>query len=125
MKNVELQMVMSRAWQIKRNADLMYNGGCLFSECLRMAWAELKKSDDLANEMRHGVKWFEFYKVSGEIRRACGTLRPDLLPPTNGEGNRRQNDSLQVYFDLEKNEFRCYKKQNLIRVLTENEILNA
>ena len=121
MKNVELQSIMSRAWQIKRNADLMYNGGVLFSECLKMAWAELCKSDELAEDMRHEVKWFEYYKVSGEIRRACGTLRADLLPPINGESNRRHNDSLQVYYDLEKQEFRCFKKANLIRVLNEND----
>lgn len=117
MKNYDYRAVMNRAWQIKRNADLMFNGGVLFSECLRSAWAELYKVDELVNDMHEGVKWFEYQKVDGTIRRACGTLRPDLLPPTNTESNRRPNAALQVYFDLEKQEFRCFRKANLLKIL--------
>lgn len=110
---------MLRAWQIKRQYDVMYNGKTLFSECLKMAWAEAVRTEQLVEMMRTAPVWFTFLKVDGTIRRACGTLCPDLMPEPDGEAketNRKRNESVQVYFDLEKQEFRCFKKQNLITI---------
>lgn len=110
---------MVRAWQIKRQYDVMYNGQTLFSECLKMAWAETVRTEKAVEKMRLGVLWFYFLKVDGTIRRACGTLCANYIPaddmPT-GNSNRRQNESLQVYYDLEKQEWRCFKKQNLLSI---------
>ena len=124
MKSQELKSIMSRAWQLKRQYDVMYSGGVLFGECLKMAWGETYKTKKIVEMMRVGVVWFEFLKVDGTIRRACGTLLQSLIPeeqwPT-GESRRRQNDSVQVFFDLEKQEWRCFKKLNVLRILTEND----
>lgn len=124
MKTQELKSIMSRAWQLKRQYDVMYSGGVLFGECLKMAWGETYKTQKIVELMRVGVVWFEFLKVDGTIRRACGTLLQSLIPeeqwPT-GESRRRQNDSVQVFFDLEKQEWRCFKKLNVLRILTEND----
>ena len=119
MKRTDLQNIMSRAWQIKRQYDIMFNGQTLFAECLRMAWAEVYKTDRLVEKMREGAQWFTFEKVDGTIRRACGTLNPALMPENeseNRESNRRQNESIQVYYDLEKQAFRCFKKANLLSI---------
>jgi hypothetical protein len=62
--------------------------------------------------MQTKIVKFYFQKVNGTIREAWGTLRPDLMPKTE-YNQRKQNDTVQVYFDTEVNEFRCFKKFNL------------
>nr|DAR74186.1 MAG TPA: hypothetical protein [Caudoviricetes sp.] len=34
--------------------------------------------------------------------------------PKTEQNQRKQNDTVQVYFDTEINEFRCFKKFNLV-----------
>lgn len=67
MKEYDLSKIMKRAWEIKREADLktldclrvhMINRDlrqeekALFSECLKMAWAEAKRAIALAIRLR-------------------------------------------------------------------------
>lgn len=54
-----------------------------------------------------------FRKVDGTIREAYGTLAERLTPATAGTSTRRPNDTVQTYFDTEKQEWRCFKKANL------------
>lgn len=101
----ELRNVMSLAWQfVKRN-------GYTMSEALKCAWANIKLHTALSNRI---VKFY-FQKVNGEIREAYGTLKTELIPETKGD-DRKRNDTVQVYFDTEKSEYRCFKKANLIRI---------
>ena len=39
-------------------------------------------------------------------------LKSGLIPEMQGD-TRKRNDTVQVYFDTEKQEFRCFKKLNL------------
>lgn len=94
---------MQTAWQFFRQTGLN------FAECLKKAWANYK----LQKAMQTQIVKFYFQKVNGEIREAWGTLKPDLLPATS-EGERKKNDTIQVYFDTEVKEFRCFKKLNLV-----------
>ncbi|WP_195252051.1 SH3 beta-barrel fold-containing protein [Hoylesella timonensis] len=101
----ELGNVMSLAWQfVKRN-------GYTMSEALKCAWANVKLRAELSNRI---VKFY-FQKVDGTLREAYGTLKTDLIPETKGD-ERKRNDTVQVYFDTEKSEYRCFKKANLIRI---------
>ena len=59
---------------------------------------------------------FHFRKVNGEIRQAFGTLKSELLPKTQGTG-RRPADTVQVYYDTEKQEYRSFKRCNLISMV--------
>ena len=59
---------------------------------------------------------FYFQKVDGSIREAYGTLNENIMPATSGNDNRRKNDTVQVYFDTEVQEYRCFKKANLLRI---------
>jgi hypothetical protein len=100
-----LKAVMNLAWSfIKKN-------GFTKSEALKAAWANIK----LKARMAAGIVKFAFTKVDGTIREAYGTLAENLVPPTQGTG-RRPNDSVQVYWDTEKEAFRCFKKANLIAI---------
>lgn len=105
MKRNVLHDIMSLAWQfVKRN-------GFTMSEALKLAWANIK----LKAAMKQRIVKFYFQKVDGSIREAYGTLKENLIPATSGD-NRKRNDTVQVYFDTEKQEYRCYKKANLISI---------
>lgn len=97
--------IMQMAWQfVKRN-------GFTMSEALKVAWRNFK----VRSEMQKRIVKFYFQKVDGSIREAYGTLRENLVPATAGSEKKR-NDTVQVFFDTEKQEWRCYKKANLISI---------
>lgn len=105
MKRNVLHDIMSLAWQfVKRN-------GFTMSEALKAAWANIK----LRAAMKQRIVKFYFQKVDGSIREAYGTLKENLIPATSGD-NRKRNDTVQVYFDTERQEWRCFKKANLISI---------
>lgn len=96
-----LRKIMKLAWQfVKRN-------GFTLSEALKEAWANIK----LVNAMHKGIVKFYFTKIDGSKREAYGTLSSEVIPPVGGE--RKNNDTCQVYFDTEKQAWRCFKKANL------------
>lgn len=86
--------------------------GMSLSEALKTAWANIK----LKIQMKTRIVKFYFVKVSGEIREAYGSLADGIIPTIEGDSNRKQNDSCQVYYDTEKESWRCFKKANLLRI---------
>ncbi len=101
----QLREIMQLAWQfVRRN-------GYSMSEALRCAWVNYK----LRLAMTSRIVKFYFQKIDGSIREAFGTLASDIVPET-GESNRKRNDSVQVYYDTEKADWRCFKRANLIRI---------
>lgn len=102
----KMREVMKLAWQmVKKN-------GYSMSEALKCAWVNIK----LKAAMKERIVKFYFQKVDGSIREAYGTLKESLLPPTNGTDSRKKSDTVQVYFDTEKSEYRCFKVANLIKI---------
>lgn len=71
------------------------------------------KTTGLANELRKGVVHFRYIKLDGTIREAVGTLKSDMLPPMSGCG-RPTPDCNQLYFDVEKQSYRSFRKDNLL-----------
>ena len=103
----QLSEIMQLAWQfVRRN-------GYSMSEALKCAWVNFK----LRKAMTSRIVKFYFMKIDGSIREAFGTLAERLIPATSGEDNRRKNDTVQVYFDTEKAEWRCFKKANLLNIV--------
>lgn len=106
MKKTDLRKIMSLAWQfVKRN-------GFTLSEGLKQAWLNYK----LHKAMLAGIVKFYYQKVDGSLREAYGTLKSDIMPPISGDDRRAKNPTVQVYFDTERQEFRCFKVANLMRV---------
>lgn len=106
MKRNVLHDIMTLAWQfVKRN-------GFTMSEALKAAWANMK----LKAAMKNRIVKFYFQKVDGSIREAYGTLKDNLIPAIAGTDNRKRNDTVQVFYDTEKQEWRCFKKANLISI---------
>lgn len=106
MKRNVLHDIMTLAWQfVKRN-------GFTMSEALKAAWANIK----LKAAMKNRIVKFYFQKVDGSVREAYGTLKDNLIPAIAGTDNRKRNDTVQVFYDTEKQEWRCFKKANLISI---------
>ena len=104
MKASDLSAIMKQAHQFIKIAGLS------LSEALKKAWAVFK----LKAAMSKGIVKFYFQKVDGSIREAYGTLAERFIPATTGSDNRKKNDTTQTYFDTERQEWRCFKKLNLV-----------
>lgn len=105
MKTIKFKDVISLAWQfVKRN-------GFTLSEALKTAWLNFK----LKAKMQTKIVKFYFQKIDGAIRESFGTLSEKLTPETKGE--KKANDTVQTYFDAERQEWRCFKKANLISII--------
>lgn len=103
-KRNKLSEIFKLAWQfVKRN-------GYKLSEALKCAWLNIK----LKAEMKKRIVKFYFQKIDGSLREAYGTMNPETIPATTG--TRKPADTVQTYFDTEKQEYRCFKKANLIRI---------
>lgn len=83
------------------------------SDALRQGWL-LAKTYKQMTTRKYVI--FEFLKTDGKtIRRAFGILNPYFVPPTRGL--RTPPPTTQVYFDMEKHEWRSFRKSNLLRIL--------
>ncbi len=101
-----LASIMQMAWSfVKRN-------GFTMAEALKVAWANYK----LKNAMKTGIVQFYFRKINGEIRQAFGTLKAEILPETQGK-SRKANETVQVYFDTDRQEYRSFKRCNLLYIV--------
>ena len=67
----------------------------------------------LENDMRADIVSFQYLKKDGTIRNARGTLSDELVPPTNGSSERK-SIGVFTYFDIDKQEWRCFKLGNII-----------
>ena len=103
--NTDRKNIFNLAWQFVTTC------GFTLSEALTTPWRNAK----LRKAMQKGIAKFTFEKVDGSIRQAYGTLAESIVPATNGSG-RRPNPTIQIYFDTEKGEWRCFKKANLLRL---------
>lgn len=100
----QMKEVMQMAWSFVRK------NGYSMSEALKCAWANLK----LKTALKAKIVEFYFKKTDGTIRQAFGTLMSDRVPET--KGTKKTADNCQVYFDCEKEEWRCFKKCNLVKM---------
>lgn len=101
----QMSEIMKTAWSFVRK------NGYTMAEALKCAWANFK----LRKAMASRIVRFYFLKVDGTIREAFGTLAENIVPPV-GDSDRKRNDTVQTYFDTEKEAWRCYKKANLLKI---------
>lgn len=84
--------------------------GKTFSEALTQSWAIYR----LQKQMKTEVVEFRFTKVDGSIRQAFGTLMDKVITPLIKGAGRKHSPSLVTYFDTQKQDFRCFREENLI-----------
>ena len=80
-----------------------------------------KRSKDLAKLKRllkNGVVEFSYKKKDGSVRKAKGTLKDELLPETDRDDERKKNLSKECfyYFDLKRDDFRCFIRDNFLEI---------
>ena len=98
---------MNESWVLIKNYKMNK------SDALKQGWLLAKNYKKLTST-KYVI--FEFLKTDGKtIRRALGTINPMFIPPT--KGLRTPPLTTQVFFDVEKGEWRSYRKSNLLRIL--------
>ena len=85
------------------------------SEKYQIKQKHLRDAARLKRLLRQGVVEFTYKKLDGSLRKAKGTLKPSLLPETDENDDRRKNtnDDCLIYFDLVRNDYRQFRKENL------------
>lgn len=101
----QLSNIMRKAWFFVRKY------GFSLSEALRQSWALYR----LKAEMQKRVVKFYFQKCDGSLREAWGHLIANKLPSTEGNG-RKPSDIVFTYYDVEREDWRCFKVANFIRM---------
>ena len=81
------------------------------SEALKIAWRNIKLRIAMATK----IVAFTFKKADGSIREAIGTLKSDMLPAVKGTG-RPTPEHLQLYYDIQKECYRCFSKIELLTI---------
>ena len=80
-----------------------------------------KRAKDLSRLkklLKAGVVEFSYKKKDGSVRKAKGTLKDELLPETDKDDERKKNLSKECfyYYDLKRDDFRCFLKDNFIEI---------
>lgn len=74
--------------------------------------------EQLIKQMQERVVDFSFEKVDGSIRQASGTLMPDAIEsfigPSKGTSNKTPNHDVLVYFDVDAQAFRSFRKDKFL-----------
>lgn len=73
---------------------------------------------DLKSMMRSNITTFAYTKKDGTIRIAKGTLNPSLFTKApKGGYNPAKEAGYCIYFDVEKDNFRCFDADKLLGVV--------
>lgn len=98
---------MLESWILEKNYKMNR------SDSLKQGWL-LARNHKMMSTREFVI--FEFLKTDGKtLRKAIGTINPSLVPPT--KGLRTPPPTTQVFFDVEKGEWRSYRKSNFLRIL--------
>lgn len=75
--------------------------------------------EEAKRQMRAGTCHFIYMKKDGSVREAFGTLNAALCNKhINGRGQSPENWGCSCYFDVEKGQFRSFRWQNIIDILS-------
>lgn len=102
----QLSNIMRKAWFFVRKY------GFSLSQALRQSWALYH----LKAAMQKRVVKFYFQKCDGSLREAWGHLIENKLPHTEGSG-RKPSDTVFTYYDVEREDWRCFKVANFIKMI--------
>lgn len=75
------------------------------------------KRQGILDALNEGVVHLQFKKVNGDLRNMVGTRCFDRIPEDKHpktEDKREQNETIVVLFDLEVNDWRSFRIENLV-----------
>lgn len=109
--NNQMKSLMQAAWA------LVKNNGISMGDAMKAAWSAWRITT-LKQEMKKGVVNFQFRKKDGTIRIANGTTNLKSIGKVYvaAGGNKPANYGYMSFFDVDKNDWRCFKPSNLIAV---------
>ena len=73
--------------------------------------------------LKKGVVEFEYKKIDGSLRKATGTLKKSLIPDEYKDDERIEksnSDEVFTYYDIKKEDFRSFRKDNFRKILHQN-----
>lgn len=109
----------------RTNKMTIINFKTFINEAKRLSGSLMMKDRKIMRKkLRENILVFKFQKRDGTIRRAVGTLYPDLLPPIKGTGGPKPVYQM-VYFDLEKLAWRSFRSFKFIKILKETPITDS
>ena len=78
----------------------------------------------LRSMLKKGVVKFKYEKKDGTIRTAEGTLKKSLIPEIDKDGGGKNDfpDNCFGYYDLKKDDWRMFIKDNFLGVINDNKI---
>lgn len=82
-----------------------------------------KEAKAFYSDLKANIVTFKYKKTDGTIRTAHGTLSPEIIGHPDSDvkkasKRRHMPDSVQVYFDTDKNGFRCFRKISFIKKIS-------
>ena len=75
------------------------------------------KRQGILEELRQGIVDLQFKKVNGDLRNMRGTRNLEMVPEEKHpktEDKRDQNETIVVLFDLEVEDWRSFRIENLV-----------
>ena len=96
--------------EVLRTAHQLKKSGLSFSEAQKKAWENYR----LKSAMHRQPVLFTFRKVDGTERMALGSLETRYMETVKGTG--KASATVTNYFDLERNSWRSFRIENLVRV---------
>ena len=76
--------------------------------------------DELKDLLHNGEVRFEYLKRDGTVRVARGTMKPEVVKPRLKGGKSTVGDSgYTVYYDLDREAFRCFAESRLVGMVEE------
>lgn len=75
------------------------------------------KRQEILETLSKGIVDLQFTKVNGDLRNMVATRAIDLLPEDkrpDSEDKREQNETIVTVFDLEVNDWRSFRIENLV-----------
>lgn len=82
-----------------------------------------KEAKTFLYKLKHNIITFKYHKLDGTIRTAHGTLAPEIIGHPDSDvkkatKRRHMPNTVQVYFDTDKNGFRCFRKSHFIKTIS-------
>ena len=76
--------------------------------------------DEFINALQNRIVRFSYKKTDGSVREAIGTMKPSVLSTLSAKmqsGQKRRSTGCIVYFDLEREDWRCFRPENFLSIL--------
>ena len=74
----------------------------------------------LNSRMKKEVVKFSYKRKNGSVRKARGTLQKKKMPHVKPNPGAKKPDSVFVYWDVDKNNYRSFRRNNFLRTLSES-----